>query len=297
MLRPSLLLPAVLLLSSSAAAVQAPCDIYKAASTPCVAAHSTVRALYVGFTGPLYEVTRASDGKTTSISALPTGLADSAAQDAFCGGGGGGDTLNTVNAGSDPLSCFAEEPESAKQANVCFGGYQVKTEADTAADCAAKCLADPQCVQFAKGTPNYSDPQACRLSYTCTKPTSFLAGFDGYLRERAQRGCGLPADGGCTITRIFDQSGNANHLSTAPAGSAHGAADNAANATALRLTVGGHPVYGVLFEHGTGPGRAHSGTGYRVDNTTGVPTGDDAETIYMITAGKRFNSGWSVLLC
>jgi hypothetical protein len=34
------------------------CDIYSAASTPCVAAHSTVRAPYANYSGPLYQVKR-----------------------------------------------------------------------------------------------------------------------------------------------------------------------------------------------------------------------------------------------
>ena len=33
-----------------------PCDIYGAAGTPCIAAHSLVRALYGSYTGPLYQV-------------------------------------------------------------------------------------------------------------------------------------------------------------------------------------------------------------------------------------------------
>jgi hypothetical protein len=232
----------------------------------------------------LYEVKRASDGKTAAIKVSSNGFADSAAQDAFCNAALG------LSGYTDPLSCFTEEPESAKLPNVCFGGYSIKTDTDTAAECATKCLADAKCVQFVKATPTYGDPHACRLSYTCTAPASFLAGFDGYLRDRTKAGCGLPP-GGCTISRIFDQSGNYNHLSTAPAGSAHGAADNGANATALKMTVGGHTVYGAYFEHGSGPGRAHSGTGYRCDNTSAVPKGDEAETIYMVTAGKRYNGG------
>ncbi|KAG5915040.1 hypothetical protein E4U42_000172, partial [Claviceps africana] len=33
-----------------------PCDIYAAGGTACVAAHSTTRALYAAYTGPLYQV-------------------------------------------------------------------------------------------------------------------------------------------------------------------------------------------------------------------------------------------------
>src|SRR2546429_3190565 len=37
---------------------QGPCDIYAAAGDPCVAAHSTTRALYATYDGPLYQVLR-----------------------------------------------------------------------------------------------------------------------------------------------------------------------------------------------------------------------------------------------
>ena len=72
---------------------QGPCDIYAAAGDACVAAHSTTRALYAAYNGPLYQVLRQSDGKTLDIgvvkpvaSPLPDagGYADAAAQDAFC---------------------------------------------------------------------------------------------------------------------------------------------------------------------------------------------------------------------
>jgi len=70
-----------------------PCDIYAAAGDPCVAAHSTTRALFASYNGPLYQVLRQSDGKTLDIgivqpnaSPVPDagGYADAAAQDAFC---------------------------------------------------------------------------------------------------------------------------------------------------------------------------------------------------------------------
>lgn len=63
---------------------QRPCDIYAAAHTPCVAAHSTVRALYGGYAGALYQVKRASDGATENIGLLADGFANAAAQDNFC---------------------------------------------------------------------------------------------------------------------------------------------------------------------------------------------------------------------
>jgi hypothetical protein len=64
-----------------------PCDIYAIGRTPCVAAYSTVRALYRGYFGPLYQVTRVSDGTSTDIGVqLPGGYANAAKQDAFCAG-------------------------------------------------------------------------------------------------------------------------------------------------------------------------------------------------------------------
>ncbi len=71
----------------SQAATMLPCDIYAAAGTPCVAAHSTTRALFAAYNGPLYQVRRASDGTTTNISTLSAGgYANAAAQDSFCAG-------------------------------------------------------------------------------------------------------------------------------------------------------------------------------------------------------------------
>ncbi len=72
---------------TSGASGMAPCDIYAAANTACVAAHSTVRALLGAYSGSLYQVTRASDGATKDIGVVsPGGLADTATQDAFCSG-------------------------------------------------------------------------------------------------------------------------------------------------------------------------------------------------------------------
>ena len=71
-----------------AGAAHGPCDIYAADGGPCVAAHSTVRALYATYTGPLYQVKK-SDGTTQDITPMVAGgLANSADQDTFCGTSG-----------------------------------------------------------------------------------------------------------------------------------------------------------------------------------------------------------------
>ena len=94
----ALILPApiVMLLAMTAgrntipARTQGPCDIYAAAGNPCVAAHSSTRALYASYNGPLYQVMRQSDGKILDIGVAkpgdgdPGGYADAEAQDAFC---------------------------------------------------------------------------------------------------------------------------------------------------------------------------------------------------------------------
>ncbi|MEV4326968.1 arabinofuranosidase catalytic domain-containing protein, partial [Microbispora rosea] len=64
------------------AATSQPCDIYAAGGTPCVAAHSTTRALYGAYNGPLYQVRRSSDNATRDIGVLSAGgVANAAAQD------------------------------------------------------------------------------------------------------------------------------------------------------------------------------------------------------------------------
>ena len=54
---------------------EGPCDIFDAAPehTPCVAAHSTVRALYAQYAGPLYKVSRPNNA-SANISVLKSGL-------------------------------------------------------------------------------------------------------------------------------------------------------------------------------------------------------------------------------
>lgn len=151
-----------------------PCDIYAADGGPCVAAHSTARALYATYGGPLYQVKRA-DGMTQNIPpTVPGGFAASSVQDDFCAG--------------------------------------------TA----------------------------------------------------------------CTISVIFDQSGQGNDLKKAPAGGAKSTPDAEANALALPATFAGQKVYGLHLV---------PGVGYRNNDACGTATGDDAETEYMVVDGEFSNNG------
>ncbi|MEJ2110516.1 MAG: arabinofuranosidase catalytic domain-containing protein, partial [Acidobacteriota bacterium] len=69
---------------------EGPCDIYAADGFSCVAAHSSTRALYATYNGPLYQVVRQSDGRTLDVGVVqpgrndPGGYADAVAQDEFC---------------------------------------------------------------------------------------------------------------------------------------------------------------------------------------------------------------------
>ena len=157
-----------------------PCDIYAAGSTPCVAAHSTVRALFGSYSGALYQVRRASDKTTKDVAVLgPGGYANSATQDTFCAG------------------------------------------------------------------------------------TT------------------------CTVSAIYDQSAQANHLTVTPPGGWLANGGTEAKATAAKIMISGHPVYGVYttgsFDEAVG------GVGYRNNKTKGIATGDQPEGMYMVASGKHYN--------
>ncbi len=166
--------------SAAGSSSTGPCDIYAAANTPCVAAHSTVRALYSAYSGKLYQVRRASDKTTQDILTLsPGGVANSATQDTFCTG------------------------------------------------------------------------------------TT------------------------CTISEIYDQSPNGNHLTKSPPGGWLTNGGLEANATQASIKLNGHTVYGVYttmnWDDSVGA------VGYRNNTTKGVATGDQPESMYMVVSGKHYN--------
>jgi hypothetical protein len=63
-----------------------PCDIYSRAGNPCVAAHSTVRALFGAYSGKLYQVRNAAGATKDILTLAPGGAADGLSQDTFCTG-------------------------------------------------------------------------------------------------------------------------------------------------------------------------------------------------------------------
>jgi len=78
-------LPSILLACTTTTTIAGPCDIFGNAGTPCVAAHSMVRALFANYSGPLYQLRRQYDNFTYDIYPLsPGGFANSTAHDEFC---------------------------------------------------------------------------------------------------------------------------------------------------------------------------------------------------------------------
>ena len=91
--------------------------------------------------------------------------------------------------------------------------------------------------------------------------------------------CGVDA---CTISIIYDQSGQGNHLTKAPAGMAKTTPGNEANAKSAPP-----PSAATRFTAST----SCNGVGYRNNTPCGTATGDNAETEYMVVAGDAYNGG------
>ena len=89
-------------------------------------------------------------------------------------------------------------------------------------------------------------------------------------------------DDACFILRVYDQSERANHLDTAPAGGYCKHPLSPVSADKDKISIGGTQVYGMYFE---------GNMGYRNDRTSGVATGETAQTMYMVTRGDHVNSG------
>jgi len=125
---------------------QGPCDIYRDAGQPCVAAYSTVRRLLSTYAGPLYQIrTGSSDqntgsgGATRDIGQTADGFADAAAVDAACAGtictvsllydqSGRGSHLSVAKAGvmaGGPMAALDDFESSATPEPLTLGGHKV----------------------------------------------------------------------------------------------------------------------------------------------------------------------------
>ena len=86
------------------------------------------------------------------------------------------------------LGCFVQKASSSTVKNICERSFDAFLSTTNAEACAEKCIADSTCVSFAYTS---TSPQ-CRISATCTAPTSAVPGFDGYFRNSTSGACASP---------------------------------------------------------------------------------------------------------
>ncbi len=119
--------------------------------------------------------------------------------------------------------------------------------------------------------------------------TQDIGSVDGFGDAAAQDTfCGGQT---CTVSILYDQSGRGNDLTVAPAGCYEGTAsedDYESDATRQPLTVGGRSVYGLYMDK-------HDG--YRNNTTSGVPTGSQDGSVYMVAAGSGLRPGAGCCCC
>jgi hypothetical protein len=112
---------------------------------------------------------------------------------------------------------------------------------------------------------------------------------DGYADAAAQEA--FCAGSTCLVKIIYDQSPNGNHLTEAPPGSAKPTPGKPANAAALKVTINGRNVYGLLFRPGQGYRAACNGCPYPTSGMPGTPVGDEPQTVYMVSSQKDLING------
>jgi hypothetical protein len=104
----------------------------------------------------------------------------------------------------------------------------------------------------------------------------------GYADGNAQDTfCGTTT---CTVSKLYDQSGQGNDLTEAPAGGYTGTAhqpDYESDANKSSITVNGHKVHGLYMI---------AQDGYRNNSAKGMPTGSQSQGIYEIADGKRIGA-------
>jgi hypothetical protein len=121
--------------------------------------------------------------------------------------------------------------------------------------------------------------QVRRASDNATKDVSVLTA-GGFASAATQDS--FCAGTTCVITIVYDQSGHGNDLAYQGTGGA-GGHDTAANAAGEALTAGGDKVYSLYIN----PGNSY----WRDGSSSGIPTGNAPEGLYMVTSGKHVNSG------
>ncbi len=117
---------------------------------------------------------------------------------------------------------------------------------------------------------------------SCRGETQDIGVVDGYADAAAHDA--FCAGAQCTITTIYDQSGQGNHLEPSPRGGAKPSPDLPADASALPVTANGHSVYGILIEPGMGYRTGCSDCNIPTGHGTAV--GDEPESMYWVTSQR-----------
>jgi hypothetical protein len=113
---------------------------------------------------------------------------------------------------------------------------------------------------------------------------------DGYADSAAHDTfCGTSLGSACTITKIYDQSGQGNDLEPAPAGGQKTSPDKPANASDLKVTINGHTAYGILIKPGSGYRTGCNGCNIKTGN--GLAKGDEPQSMYMVSSQKDLQNG------
>jgi hypothetical protein len=233
-------------------------------------------------------------GGTDSAGAPVDGTAmggSSSQGDMTIGGLAGGASGGAANTGTDgpPLAVGGGDGTGAGGTDGAGGSGAVVTRPEGSCDIYAAagtpCIAAYSMVRALSSTYTGALYQVRRgapnpLQNTGTGGETLDIGIlpNGFADRAAQDAfCGTQP---CTVSVLFDQSGQGSNLTVAKAGCYIGTAsedDFESSATDVPLTVGGNPVYGLFM-------RPHEG--YRNNVAMNTPEGEDAMGIYSVAAGS-----------
>ena len=240
-----------------------PCDLFAQGGTPCVAAHSTVRALFSAYTGPLYAVKRVGNdgcGKGPTSGGLVGAVAAGNASGGLCGctPDGKSVTLTCPAGGTVTAVTFASIGTPAGACGNLTEGSCRGAKGVAKAAVEKLCLGKNSCtvvadIQHMNGgaDPCYGVAKSIAVEVQCSTPVPPSRGDGKTLTINASAAGGFAdsashdafcAGTKCVFWTVFDQTPNGNHLQyranampwTIPA-----------DASADPLTVGGHKVYGL----------------------------------------------------
>jgi non-reducing end alpha-L-arabinofuranosidase len=321
----------------------APCDIFSKGETPCVAAHSMIRALYNSYSGSIYQLKRGSDNTTRDIGVLSNGFADVVSHEAFCSSKNIIDKLTPSSATSNSLPsigsiitltpvslpgyrfrhCYSQGFVTPFDYELDHSFYLVNALNNITGSFSFQSVNYPTSyispIQGAEvgrvgitENPNVNDASwiltptsdengfmiissnqqlaltignnitgNCANSYKAPSASVYLlpqSSVSNWYITATEPAPLSPNE--CVVWKIYDQTGNGNDMVIAGPALNNPEYDAPVNASRHPLFVGGNKVYGAQFE---------GGMGYRAVNTKGVATGNDPETIYMVTSGKDYD--------